>query len=234
MHLKTVEKSENEHWKTKIQFFLDTKNNDGQSEIRIKSYEQILQSLELFLLFITMFSTILLPSKSIPNHAAPLRSTPCTMQLILVLLPNMPAPLLSSAASFHFSPALITPLIPTRRRKKSFSGYSSQQHTVCWSYLFWRNQICYWSWLWFTDWKEDTVGFVSNKDVQFARVILLQLRTRIIIVQDIQVKTLLQDILFFISIFIVKEWLLYFSLCPIWARGEILHKPFMPKLVQLG
>ena len=112
MHLKTVEKSENEHWKTKIQFFLDTKNNDGQSEIRIKSYEQILQSLELFLLFITMFSTILLPSKSIPNHAAPLRSTPCTMQLILVLLPNMPS------SSFHFSPALITPLIPTRRRRR--------------------------------------------------------------------------------------------------------------------
>ena len=30
--------------------------------------------------------------------------------------------------------------------------------------------------------------------------------------------------LFFIPIFIVKEWLLYFSLCPIWARGEILQE----------
>ena len=70
VHLKIMVTSEHEHWKTKIQYFLDTKNNDGQAEIRIKSYEQIMQSLEMFLLSITMFSTILLPSLSIPNHAA--------------------------------------------------------------------------------------------------------------------------------------------------------------------
>ena len=165
VHLKIMETSENEHWKTKIQYFLDTKNNDGQTEIRIKSYEQILQSLEMFLLSVTMFSTILLPSKSIPNHSAPLRSTPCTMQIILILLSNTPPlyscflPFCSSPyhsrdpyqeeketpmesliptilapcssfsyssptrhlcipASFHFAPALITPVIPTRRRRR--------------------------------------------------------------------------------------------------------------------
>ena len=69
--------------------------------------------------------------------------------------------------------------------------------------------------------------FFSSKDVQFARVILL--RTRI--VQDIQVKTLIVKFIpsryfIFISIVIVKEWLLYFSLCLI-GRGEILHRPFL-------
>jgi len=63
--------------------------------------------------------------------------------------------------------------------------------------------------------------------VQFARVILL--RTRI--VQDIQVKTLIVKFIpsryfIFISIVIVKEWLLYFSLCLI-GRGGILHRPFL-------
>ena len=67
------------------------------------------------------------------------------------------------------------------------------------------------------------------KDVQFARVILL--RTRFVIILDIQVKKLIAKFVLsryfiFISIVIVKEWLLYFSLCLI-GRGGILHRTFL-------
>ena len=67
------------------------------------------------------------------------------------------------------------------------------------------------------------------KDVQFARVILLH--TRFVIVQDIQVKKLiakfvLSKYFIIISIVIVKEWLLYFSLRLI-GRGGILHRTFL-------
>ena len=155
---------------------------------------------------------------TIPHHAAPLN-----LQFSMHHAAHTPA------AFFHFAPALITPLMS---RKKSFSVFPT---TYCWSYQFWRNQICYWSWLWFTDWKEDTVGFVSNKDVQFARVILLQLLTRIIIVQDIQVKTLLQEIfIFYINIYCKRVAALFLPLPDLGKGGNIARATFMPKLVQLG
>ena len=66
-------------------------------------------------------------------------------------------------------------------------------------------------------------------------MILLQLLTRIIIVQDIQVKTLLQEIfIFYINIYCKRVAALFLPLPDLGKGGNIARTTFIPKLVQLG
>ena len=78
--------------------------------------------------------------------------------------------------------------------------------------------------------------FFSSKDMQFARVILL--RTRIVIVQDIQVKTLIAKFIpstYFIFINSnCKRVAALFLPMPDWKGGNIAQTFFMHKLARLG
>ena len=134
-----------------------------------------------------------------------------------MLLPNTP-PLLSSCCFLPFCPSPYHSPDPYQEEKETPMETNTYFKAAFQAAL--PNNILS---------AEILLVFFSSKDMQFARVILL--RTRFVIVQDIQVKKLIAKFVLsryfiFISIVIVKEWLLYFSLCLI-GRGEILHRPFL-------
>ena len=151
-------------------------------------------------------------------------SSPCTMLLILMLLPNTP-PMLSSCCFLPFCPSPYHSPDPYQEEKEKLfrllflTTYcllklpilEKPSMLLVLVMIYWLTGRYCW-------------GFFSSKDVQFARVILL--RTRIVIVQDIQVKTLIAKFIpsryyIFISIVIVKRVAALFLPMPDWKGGNI-------------
>ena len=132
------------------------------------------------------------------------------------------------AAFFHFAPALITPLIPTRRRKKSFSVFPTTYCLLKLPILKKPNMLLVLVMIyWLTDWRYCWFCFKQGCAVcscDIAPAPYQNYHCPRYTSQDITSRYFI-----FISILIVKEWLLYFSLCLIWAGGNIAQTYFYAK-----